>query len=167
MSAATMTETRPLSGPLTAATARRFVLAGDAVFTVRVPPEWQGRLGAKPHYTFRVTRKEASADYPEAFFCALLTGPDNTGDFTYLGKLDAVRGALSLTRRSGMAGDSLPVRLLGRVLAAAWKGDFAGMDAAGFRLHHEGRCCRCGRRLTVPESVEDGVGPECRRRMGL
>lgn len=26
---------------------------------------------------------------------------------------------------------------------------------------HEGHCGRCGRRLTVPESIESGFGPEC------
>ena len=26
---------------------------------------------------------------------------------------------------------------------------------------HEGRCGRCGRKLTVPESIEAGYGPEC------
>ena len=26
---------------------------------------------------------------------------------------------------------------------------------------HEGICGRCGRKLTVPESVERGLGPEC------
>jgi len=26
---------------------------------------------------------------------------------------------------------------------------------------HEGRCARCGRRLTVPESISSGFGPEC------
>ena len=32
---------------------------------------------------------------------------------------------------------------------------------------HEGVCGRCGRRLTVPESIDTGFGPECVKRMGL
>ena len=32
-----------------------------------------------------------------------------------------------------------------------------------FEFYHEGRCCVCARRLTVPESITDGVGPECRK----
>ena len=28
-------------------------------------------------------------------------------------------------------------------------------------IHHENRCGRCGKRLTVPESIESGYGPEC------
>ena len=31
----------------------------------------------------------------------------------------------------------------------------------GFNLHHEGRCCRCGRVLSTPESCDRGIGPEC------
>lgn len=33
-------------------------------------------------------------------------------------------------------------------------------------LHH-GRCSRCGRKLTDTESLQWGLGPECRRKMGL
>lgn len=32
---------------------------------------------------------------------------------------------------------------------------------------HEGVCGRCGRRLTVPESIEMGFGPDCLEKMGL
>jgi hypothetical protein len=35
----------------------------------------------------------------------------------------------------------------------------------GLKVHHEGRCCRCGRKLTVPESIETGLGPECASRL--
>ena len=29
------------------------------------------------------------------------------------------------------------------------------------RVYHEGKCCRCGRTLTTPESIKKGIGPEC------
>ena len=32
---------------------------------------------------------------------------------------------------------------------------------AGFDVHHEGKCGKCGRPLTVPESVKTGLGPIC------
>jgi hypothetical protein len=32
---------------------------------------------------------------------------------------------------------------------------------------HEGRCACCGRPLTVPESIERGIGPDCWEKMGL
>lgn len=33
----------------------------------------------------------------------------------------------------------------------------------GFEFWHEGRCGKCARRLTVPESIAQGFGPECAR----
>ena len=32
-------------------------------------------------------------------------------------------------------------------------------------FYHEGRCGKCGRKLTHPESIETGYGPECYSRM--
>jgi hypothetical protein len=31
-------------------------------------------------------------------------------------------------------------------------------------IWHEGKCCKCGRTLTTPESIQRGIGPECFRR---
>lgn len=36
-----------------------------------------------------------------------------------------------------------------------------------FQFWHEGRCARCGRRLTVPDSIATGFGPECAAAIGL
>ena len=35
----------------------------------------------------------------------------------------------------------------------------------GLEFFHAGRCGRCGRALTVPESVASGYGPECAERI--
>jgi hypothetical protein len=32
-------------------------------------------------------------------------------------------------------------------------------------IYHEGRCCKCSMPLTVPESIDSGIGPECNKRM--
>jgi len=29
------------------------------------------------------------------------------------------------------------------------------------QIEHSGSCCRCGRELTHPDSIQNGVGPEC------
>lgn len=47
-------------------------------------------------------------------------------------------------------------------------GDAApGPLPAGLEVWHDGACCRCGRQLTDPASVEAGIGPTCRARMGV
>jgi len=135
---------------------KRWVLAGEAVFTIQ-----------KPHYTYKVQRVEGSDRWPEAYFVKLLIGPDNTSDFAYMGKLNAFTGQVNTTTKSQKFDGSYPLRLLNRVLARVWCDDNAAFESHGYHVHHEGKCCRCGRRLTVPASVESGIGPECAKMMSI
>jgi hypothetical protein len=140
------------------AVSKSFILAGDAIFTVQLPDGG--------HKTYRVQRVEANDRYPEAFFVKLLVGPDNGDDYGYVGKLDAFTGQVATTAKSKQYDGSLVLRLLNRVLARVWTEDHQAYEVFGYQTHHEGRCGRCGRRLTVPASIESGIGPECQRIMG-
>lgn len=140
---------------------KKFITAGRAIFTLELPNEFAADKDIKPHYTFRVRKSKATDKWPEAYWVNLLTGPDNTADYMPIGKLDVDTGAVALTKNTKFTLDSWPVRLLQRTLARVWADEADKVAAAGFKLHHEGRCCRCGRLLTVPESIESGVGPEC------
>lgn len=140
-----------------------FILGGKAIFTVANP--------TGEHYTFKVNRKDPDpkSDYPDSgvvFFVSLLTGPDNGSDYTYMGMVNPDRSNLwvRLTRASRYTADSKPVRVINWALGLLSKGQDL---PAGYTIHHEGRCGRCGRRLTVPESVESGFGPECGGRLNL
>lgn len=146
---------------------KNYVLAGKATFTVQVEPEFARKFELKPHYTYRVTRKEASLRYPEAYFVKLLTGPDNESSYSYLGMLNKRTGEVTLTKASKMTRNSWPVSILVRVMAAMWSDEPNKVEAAGWKVHHEGTCGRCGRTLTTPESVERGIGPECAEIMGI
>lgn len=144
---------------------KEFVTAGRAVFTLEIPSSFQQKFGTKPHYTYRIRHKEANGEYGEAWFVQLLTGPENTSDFTYMGMLDTEEGQVRLTQKSPYTADSWPVSLLQRALANVWAETQQKIVDAGFKLHHEGRCGRCGRVLTVPSSIESGIGPECAKRV--
>ncbi len=142
-----------------------FITAGNSTFTIETP--------AGTHYTYKVCQSEPSVAYPQpAWFVKLLSGPDNESDYTYLGKLSDFTGQVSATVkspaycRSQKKTDDNPFHLLNRVLARVWAGDHAAFEAHGYKLHHEGRCGRCGRKLTTPESCERGIGPECWSMMG-
>jgi hypothetical protein len=147
----------------------RFITAGRAIFTVAIPQSFHDAMAAKyprsepPHlwYTYRVRYKPASDQWPEAWFVDLLAGPNNTTDYKFLGKLNKATGAVALTTRSHFTDNAWPVRVLRRALAVVWSDDDAAMTTAGFAIHHEGRCGRCGRVLTTPHSVQLGLGPEC------
>jgi hypothetical protein len=134
----------------------KFITAGNAYFTVR-----SVKTGTR--YTFRVSlprNEDRKKMYPASWFVALLTGPDNTGDYTYLGLVKD--GAFKLTRASKMREDSVPVRAFRYVYEHLARKQFP----ADLELWHEGRCGRCGRKLTVPESIDRGIGPECASIMG-
>jgi len=129
---------------------REFVLAGRAVFTVSNP---QGL-----RYTFKVTGKKGTEGRGPVWFVSLLTGPDNESDYTYMGILDAEIGRITLTKASRYNYGSMPVKVAQWACTLIWKG---AELPEGYSIHHEGRCGRCGRALTVPESVDSGFGPEC------
>jgi hypothetical protein len=133
----------------TADDAKRFIKGGRATLTVR-----SHKTGA--HKTFRVSRK--TEDSP--FFVGLLTGPDNTSNYTYMGVLTG-DGEVRLTRASKLHNDSLPVLAWNYVGRKIWSGKLP----ADADVMHEGKCGCCGRALTHPESIERGIGPECWSRL--
>nr|CAB4128120.1 hypothetical protein UFOVP114_10 [uncultured Caudovirales phage] len=127
--------------------ARKFMLAGNAIFTAE-------SKATGTRYTFRVKRKDATI-----FYVDLLTGPDNTSDYTALGVLRAGdHPTLWPSKQAGTAPHTAFKYILDRVLFPA-----PGAKAASpsLEIHHAGRCGRCGRLLTVPSSLEIGLGPEC------
>lgn len=142
---------------------RDFLTAGRALFTLEVPESFQAACpDCQPHYTFKVRGKELDdGSGKRIFFVSLLTGPCNESDYSYLGLLNAETGEVRLTKASKFNEDTLVVRLIRRAFARIWAGEGDAIEATGFHLHHEGRCCRCGRTLTVPDSIESGIGPEC------
>lgn len=135
---------------------KAFILGGKAIFTI---------AGQSTRYTFKITRKDpdVGSSYTQAvFFISLLTGPDNTADYTYIGILDVDRGQIRLTRKSTYTPDSKPVQAFNWTARRIW----AGQPIAPAVFYHVGRCGRCGRALTVPASIESGFGPECAGRLG-
>ena len=99
----------------------------------------------------------AKRDDP-AFFVEVLYGPDNTAAYKYI-------GALRKPGRFYVTDVSKLPRTSPCVQAFVWfLNEMRGQrDVLGRVLEfwHEGRCCCCGRALTVPSSVENGIGPEC------
>jgi hypothetical protein len=146
-----------------------FLTAGRAIFTLSIPAIFRETMQAthptdeppKPWYTYRITRKAKSDRWPETWFVNLLAGPDNTQDYQPVGKLNVETGAIALVRSTRFTDKSWPVRLVRRVLVAIWEGRGQDVESAGFFLRHEGKCGRCGRRLTTPDSIDRGIGPEC------
>lgn len=132
-----------------------FVTAGRAVFTIE-----SRKTGAR--YTYRVNEIE---DKPGSFFASLLTGPDNTSDYSYIGLMNVVTG-FRTTKNSKMTETSTPVRALKFFCEKVVIGKREPYDL-DMNFWHEGRCGKCSRPLTVPSSIVRGIGPECATKMGL
>ena len=135
-----------------------FITAGHAIFTL---------VGTGSRFTYKVNRKdpEPGSRYTQpTYFVALLTGSNNETDYSYLGLLDPTTGQVRLTKGSRMTPDAPAVKAITWALPLI----FAGKKMPpSFAIMHEGRCGRCGRTLTVPESIITGFGPDCAEKMGL
>ncbi len=136
---------------------KEFILAGKAIFTVG--------NDKGDHYTFKVTKKEpkpGSYYNTPSFFVNLLTGPDNQSDYTYMGILKPDLFTCMPTKASQFTLASQPMRVFN------WALRLVATDSPapkGYFMEHEGRCGRCARVLTVPESISSGFGPECSGRI--
>lgn len=143
----------PLRGVVSIAD-HRFFEGGHAYFSVKNAQD--------EHFTYRINSKE-NTDGTTVFFVALLTGPDNWANYTYMGMYSPETGEIRLTRASRYAEDSTPVKV------ARWAVKIVrtqGAVPAGYSIRHNGKCCRCGRMLTDPTSIERGIGPECVKEVG-
>lgn len=140
-----------MSAPITDATdAFAFVTGGRAVFTLK-----SAKTGT--HYTYKVSRKDETTP----FFVGVLSGPDNGSDYQYIGFITTD----DLYLRAGRKGkpDAPSFKALAWTLR-----HLVERDAIPEQLEfwHEGRCCRCARKLTHPHSIETGIGPECAKKGG-
>lgn len=138
----------------TASDALAFLLAGKAIVTLR-----SRKTGL--HFTYRIRRaKGCDTNLKPFFFVSLLAGSDNVNDYEYIGTIFD-RLWYRHSPKSRIAEGSIGVK------AFKWAIDHLAKATLPCTLEiwHEGRCGRCGRRLTVPESIATGIGPDCAGRI--
>lgn len=133
--------------------ARQFLFAGNATFTIR-----SIRTGTR--FTFRVRESKQKKG---TFFVSYLSGTDNESNYTWFGMIfDRNKFVLGRKARERGISEATPA-----VAAFIWT--FArlnaGVDVPNLEFWHAGKCGRCGRTLTVPGSIETGIGPECAKLM--
>lgn len=103
------------------------------------------------HRTFRIrTQKKDASFAPGERILSMLTGPDNTSDYTQIGFVKGDRIILWKQYRTEH------YEALARVLLFP-----AHFEKLGCKYLHEGACRVCNRPLTTPESIESGIGPIC------
>ncbi len=121
-------------------TARNFIFAGNALFTLK-------NRASGNHMTFKVRLNAGRGVYWVS------------ADETLLGWIEQGRTRLTASRRA-------PPEAARKVQAAEWL--FNRLAETGrvpepFEIWHEGQCGKCGRALTDPTSIVLGIGPICRQ----
>lgn len=119
-----------------------FILGGNAVFTITF------RDGKR--FTYKVLE-----DYKDKnkFKVHVLYGPDNTSNYKFFGYVEVADGVPVFESRSTYDH--------AKYFSLTFMNLCIGMETPGMEIYHSGRCCKCGRLLTVPESILAGIGPEC------
>ena len=134
---------------VSAVDARQFILAGKATITL-VSKKTETR------FTYRINASKDGG----VNFVSLLTGSDNENSYSYFGYIR--RGVFF----GGGAKAKVSKEAPGAVAFAwAWMRLSKDILPETLEVWHEGRCGRCGRKLTVPSSIASGIGPECASKM--
>ena len=133
-----------------------FMLGGNATFTLKSKASGE-------RYTFKVQQAKFN---PTQFFVSYLVGSDNENDYAYIGMVvpwEQGNVQFKLTKKSKLLLDSKPIQ------AIKWTVHLLqnpkGEMPAQLEFWHSGKCGKCGRTLTVPESLQTGFGPECRKQL--
>jgi len=146
--------------------AKKFMLAGNATFTLR------SKTTSK-RFTYKIQKipDEGRRGWnTHRWWCKLLTGPDNSNDFKYFGMLYGARDGGSYCYVHGKPGKSCAARSSESVKAFTYTvGNIFDRTRIpdGVEFWHAGKCGRCGRKLTDPDSIESGFGPECVTKIGM
>ncbi len=129
--------------------ALNFITAGNATFTFK-------SLKTGKRFTYKAVAKEKYG--VNRLYINYLRGSDNILDYGYLCTIEKNDSGLPLITFVSSRLKESPVFSAFRFVWMALLGE---IDMPQLEIWHEGRCCRCGRTLTVPESIERGIGPEC------
>jgi len=130
-----------MSKRLNNSNALKFIFAGNSTVTF-LNSETENR------FTYRVKKAKDS----NLFFLSVLTGPEQ---YSYLGTIsngNYKHGAKS-NFTTGVQSEKVFSYVLNKLKTESLP--------ESIEIWHEGKCGKCDRPLTVPSSIENGIGPEC------
>jgi hypothetical protein len=134
----------------------QYIFGGKSTFTLQ-------SVASGERFTYKISEsaKRAGDSRPPVFFVSILTGPDNTDNFNFIGTIFE-RKTFKFSPKAGYRVDSPSVK------AFSWAfSNFVGNVVPDkLEFWPSSHCARCGRKLTVPTSVHNGFGPECITKVG-
>ena len=130
---------------------KEYTLAGNSTVTLQ-----SGKTNT--YYTYKFKR---SKDDSQLYFIHLLRGPDNEDDYTYIGCYYADTRYFHICKKYQ---DKYEHNWPASIRAVAYFLKRINNLPSNLFVYHEGRCGACGRKLTTPESIMRGLGPECAKK---
>jgi hypothetical protein len=148
--------------PVTAAAApslpeisRDFIFAGRAAFSVSNAQD--------EHFTFKVRGRDGEwqGRKTRSYFLSIKASGGRF-PYRYIGIVNA-DGTIKSTAKSEFLPNTKEYKIAAWALSAVVNGK---LIPAGYHIRHLGKCGRCSRTLSDPQSIERGIGPECWSQMG-
>ena len=135
---------------------KAYVLAGNSTFTLK-------SKATENHFTFRVQKPKVEAGQPEPTvrFVQVMTGTDNESSFSYLGTIFTADNNYRHGRKSRINETATSAK----AFSWFWSNVQVGNVPEKVEVMRSSNCCRCGKKLTNPLSIETGIGPECSGRI--
>jgi hypothetical protein len=134
---------------------KKFLLAGRALYTVD--------NGSGEHYTFKVRLKKGEWNgKPSETYFVQVKAPGGPWPYQYIGILNPDTGHIKCTSKSAFLPGTKEYDV------AAWSTQVVirgTMIPSNYDVRHAGKCGKCAKTLTDPESIERGIGPECWKKM--
>lgn len=142
---------------------RDYIEGGNAKLTIQ-------SKATEDRFTFRFRRPTEGALQPgraAPIWVSVLNGPDNDSHYQFIGTIfpDRSTSEIRPSQRSKVSMDAPSAKAVSWLLRQAYLGQNDEALFGRASIWHEGTCGRCGRTLTVPESVSSGFGPECIKRV--
>jgi hypothetical protein len=131
-----------------------FILGGKSFVTLV-------SLKSGNRYTYKIEQADKrNPTDTDTWFVSLLMGSDNWSNYKYIGMIK--NNQFRWTGKSKVSQNA--PSLLGFQFVFD---SLQSSTMCGFEVWHEGKCGRCGKKLTVPESIASGFGPDCLEMMGM
>jgi len=127
---------------------RKFILAGDAYFTVV-------NVITKNKLTFHIIQPKEKSPW-------FVWATNKKGKFCFLGTIFQRTSGLEY-RWGWKNGKFTEDSIINKSFKYLWKKMLLNSLPPKIIFYHDGKCGRCGKRLTDPRSIMRGFGPHCFR----
>ena len=133
--------------------ALQFILAGKSLFTVE-------NKVSKKRFTFLVQKAKSPSGDKQMYFCKCC---DSNGSYRFFGTIIQNTITKQVYFKYSAKADQLPQDTIAVVAFDHIINKIFSLNKFNTNMNvwHRGLCCRCGKVLRTPESIQLGIGPEC------